>query len=97
MGEMRRPIADAAASEYDYSMKARQQEASYAARTIREFLNGSGGDWDWDGFTSCSLRDPTLEGIRRRALGVDLPVDAEGEATLRALQAEAEEVLRYGG
>ena len=71
-------------------MKGRQQEASYAARTIRTFLNGSCGDYDWDVFTSCSLRDTEVDRIRRHARDVDLPVDEEGEALLLSLADEAD-------
>jgi hypothetical protein len=70
-------------------MKGRKQEATYAARTIRSFLEGSCGDRDWDDFTSCSLSDPEVEGIRRSALAVDLPVDDEGQSKLLALADEA--------
>mgnify|MGYP001309513816 CR=1 FL=1 len=31
---------------------------------IREFLEGSGEQWDWDDFTSVPLDDPTLERVR---------------------------------
>lgn len=75
-------------------MKDRYQSAAYVAETIRAFLNGSGGDRDWDDFTSCPLQDPRLDGIRRRSLAVELPVDDEGRAELEALLNEAEGVQR---
>ena len=52
---------------------------------LQGFLEGAGGDWDWDDFTSIPITDPTLEGFREIAALVPLPVDAEGEATLRRL------------
>lgn len=52
---------------------------------LRDFLDGTGGDWDWDDFTSIPITDPTLEGVREEAASVPLPLDAEGEATLRRL------------
>jgi len=55
---------------------------------LRDFLDGTGGDWDWDDFTSIPITDPTLEGIREQADLVPLPLDAEGEATLRRLLEE---------
>jgi hypothetical protein len=64
--------------------------AAYIAHTIRAFLDGSGGDRDWDDFTSCPLRDPALDNIRRRALAVDLPVADADWTTLEALAVEAE-------
>lgn len=55
---------------------------------LRDFLEGTGGDWDWDDFTSIPITDPTLEGIREEAAMVPLPLDEEGEATLRRLLEE---------
>ena len=71
-------------------MKDRQKEAAYAARTIRTFLDGGGRDHDWDGFTSCSLRDAELDRIRRRAGAVDLPLGQEERAALLAMAEEAD-------
>ncbi len=41
---------------------------------IKDFLDGRGGEWDWDEFESVPIADPELEAIRRRATtpGVDL-------------------------
>lgn len=52
---------------------------------LRDFLDGTGGDWDWDDFTSIPITDPALEGVREEAASVPLPLDADGEATLRRL------------
>ena len=52
---------------------------------LRDFLEGTGGDWEWDDFTSIAITDPTLEDIREEAAFIPLPLDAEGEATLRRL------------
>lgn len=71
-------------------MNSRQQQAAYAERTIRAFLDGSCGDYDWDNFTSCSLRDQDVDYIRRRAGDIDLPVDDEGQASLLSLADEAD-------
>jgi hypothetical protein len=70
--------------------KQQREEAAFAAQTIRDFLEGAGETWDWDDFTSCSLRDPQLNSIRKRAGAVDLPVGPEERATLEALAEEAE-------
>lgn len=66
-------------------------EQRYTVTSIREFLAGHSGKWDWDDFTSCSLHDPRWESIRRRAMAVDLPLTEEGEAILQTLLAEATE------
>jgi len=78
-------------------MKDRHQEAAYVAKAIAEFLDGTGGEWDWDDFTSFRLCDPALNDIRRRALAIDLPIDKDGEAVVRGLQAEAEHIAAHGG
>jgi hypothetical protein len=66
-----------------------RQDAAYADQTIRAFLDGAGGAHDWDAFTSCSLRDPQVDTIRKRAGAVDLPVGPEERATLEVLADEA--------
>jgi len=45
------------------------------ANTIDGFVNGTGNQWDWDGFTSIRLDDPELEAIRQKivALPVEFP------------------------
>jgi hypothetical protein len=67
-----------------------RDERKYVVDTIGVFLNGSSGKWDWDDFTSNSLRSAELNSIRLRAAALDLPLDADGEAILMALRDEAE-------
>ena len=43
------------------------------ASTIEGFVNGTGNQWAWDGFTSIRLDDPELEAIRHKI--VDLPAE----------------------
>ena len=52
---------------------------------LQDFLDGRGGDWDWDDFTSVRITEPTLDAIREQAQHVDLPVDGTGRATLEQL------------
>lgn len=40
------------------------------ADTIEGFVNGTGSQWDWDGFTSIRLSDPELETIRQRCVSI---------------------------
>ena len=57
---------------------------------LRDFLDGTGGDWDWDDFTSVRLADPQLETIRQEAELIALPVKPEGKEKLESLLARAE-------
>lgn len=66
------------------------KELNYTVKSIQNFLNDNGGKWDWDDFTSCSLRNPNLNSIRKRALSVDLPLDDEGRVMLENLLIEAQ-------
>lgn len=78
-------------------MKDQQEEAAYAARTIRTFLDETCDPYDWDNFTFGSLRDPAIDSIRHRASGVDLPVDADGLRELLALADEADRLAKGHG
>lgn len=67
------------------------KEKSHTIKSISDFLNGTGGDWDWDHFTSISLRTPLFNSIRKEAGLVDLPLDYEGERILAELLNAAEQ------
>ncbi|MDZ4380190.1 MAG: hypothetical protein U0942_02490 [Parvibaculum sp.] len=56
---------------------------------IYDFIEGSGGDWGWDDFTSIPIADPHLEAIRAEAEMVQLPITPEGMGKLRELLARA--------
>ena len=43
------------------------------ASTIEGFVNGTGNQWAWDGFTSIRLDDPGLEAIRQKC--VNMPIE----------------------
>jgi len=43
------------------------------ANTIEGFMNGTGRQWDWDGFTSIRIDDSELEAIRKKC--VALPIE----------------------
>lgn len=64
--------------------------AEEVARYLRDFLDGTGGEWDWDDFISIRLADPDLESIRQRAATVALPISDDGRRSLLALLSEAE-------
>lgn len=50
---------------------------------LRDFIDGTGGEWDWDEFECVPITDPRLEAIRKMATtpGADLrQVLAQAEA-----------------
>lgn len=59
---------------------------------LSDFLDGSGGEWDWDGFESTPIKDAELDWIRKRA-ALSGPPDAD-VAALRELLAEARQIVR---
>ena len=56
---------------------------------LQNFIDGRGGDWDWDDFTSIPISDPALEAIRQEAEMVRLPIDEAGVSKLGNLLVRA--------
>jgi hypothetical protein len=50
------------------------------ATIIEQFINGTGGRWDWDDFCSNLITDPDLDSIRNRCDGLasEFPPDEKG-------------------
>lgn len=67
-----------------------QRTPAEVAKYLRDFLHGTGGDWDWDDFVSIEIADPRLDDIRERAAALELPMPDTDTAPLQALVAEAE-------
>ena len=63
----------------------RDRTPKEVAGYIEDFIEGWGGEWDWDDFTSIPIANPWLDAIRRDAERVKLPVDEDGKAKLREL------------
>jgi hypothetical protein len=42
------------------------------ANTIDGFINGTGNQWAWDGFTSIRLDDPELDRIRQKIVSIPM-------------------------
>jgi hypothetical protein len=72
-----------------------ERSATDVAGFIRDFIEGTGGDWDWDDFTSVTIKDPKLESIRARACYIELPVNSTGLNELKVLLAEAEALVPH--
>ena len=70
--------------------KYKQRSAEEVAGFIHDFIEGSGGAWDWDDFISVSIKDPSLEAIRYEASFVELPVTESGLEELKRLMRKAE-------
>jgi hypothetical protein len=56
---------------------------------IKDFLDSTGGDWDWDDFTSVPIRDLRLDQIRVAADMISLPLDDDGKKKLTELMQRA--------
>lgn len=65
------------------------------ARYLRDFLEGTGKNQDWDDFISIPMADPQLDYIRQRAAALDLPLTPYRTAPLKALIAEAEALAAH--
>lgn len=75
---------------------------SEAAALIEGFIEGTGGEWDWDDFTSVRHRDAMVEAARQDCLAVadDFPAHVPtewcgpgGTAVLRAIAARLREAV----
>jgi hypothetical protein len=71
-------------------VKHRDRSPEEVAGFIRDFIQGSGGGWDWDDFTSVTIRSPELESIRADACMVELPLTPAGVGELKGLLAKAD-------
>jgi hypothetical protein len=69
-----------------------RRTAADVATYLRDFIEGTGGEMDWDHFESVPIADPELERIRREALAAG-PPDAD-LAKLRDLLRQAEELAQ---
>jgi hypothetical protein len=64
--------------------------ATDVAKSLRDHIEGTGADWDWDDFTSVPIANSQLDDIRRRAAAVTGPLTEESVIVLRELLIEAE-------
>lgn len=62
------------------------------AKYLRDFLNGTGGEWDWEDFVCVPIEDRDLENIRFQASSLDLPLTEEGRAILACLLRRTEQM-----
>jgi len=69
-------------------MSKARRTAAEVAKYLRDFIDGVGGDWDWDDFESVPIADAALDDIRRRAAEAAPP--NPDMQRLRQLLAEAE-------
>jgi hypothetical protein len=69
--------------------RTRDRTSAEVAGYLDDFIRGTGGQWDWDDFTSIPITDSKLENIRNEAELVQLPVTPEGLEKLRELRDRA--------
>ena len=65
-------------------MNNRDLTREQVAKILQDFLEGTGGDWDWQAFTDGGqISDPRLEAIRFRSLTLpdEFPPCKRGEYT----------------
>jgi hypothetical protein len=57
-----------------------EETEDYVIRTIREFLDGTGGQWDWDDFTSFPTGYPEWDAVQQFCLSLsnDYPPTEKG-------------------
>jgi hypothetical protein len=84
------PVALAAGAYERITNKKAQRTAEDVATIIRNFLDGSGKDWDWDDFTSVPIGDVQLEAIRQQADKIALPLSDAGRVVLVELLGQAQ-------
>ncbi len=72
---------------------AKDRTVAEVVKYLRDFMEDTGGEWDWDDFTSPHIKDPRLEAIREEANAIYLPITPEGRKKLAALLARAEALL----
>jgi hypothetical protein len=72
----------------------KDRSAAEVARYLRDFIDGTGGDWDWDDFESVPIRDQELDRIRQEASRVG-PPDPDLDR-LRELLRQAESLAVKG-
>jgi hypothetical protein len=93
-----RPIAGYSPLKEITPMKRTRQEV---ADTIEGFVNGTGRQWDWDGFTSIRIDDPELEAIRQKCISVrdeyppEKPTDYCSPAGMEAMRKLAGELRAH--
>jgi hypothetical protein len=73
----------------------RDRTAEEVAGFLRDFINHTGGAWDWDDFTSVPITAPELEALRAEACEIELPIDEVGLGKLRELLEKSEKLAKH--
>jgi hypothetical protein len=76
--------------------KVKDRGPAEVAQFISNFLSGTGGEWDWDDFTSVPITNPSLEAIRAEAEMVQLPLNSTGRLALESLLKRTEALVVTG-
>lgn len=67
-----------------------KRSAGKVAGYLRDFINETGGEWDFDDFISCEIEDPVLDSLRQRATELQLPIEDKELDLWKNLLREAE-------
>lgn len=63
------------------------------ASYLEDWIEGKGGDWDWDDFTSIPITDPFLESVREEAAHMAYPLEEADVSRLRELLQEVRTLI----
>jgi hypothetical protein len=79
-----------------FGLKAKLSAAE-VAKYLRDYIEGTGSNWDWDDFTSVPIADPQLDEIRREATAVTAPDTEDAPTVLKRLLVQAERLAAQDG
>jgi hypothetical protein len=78
-----------------------EEQRAYVVKSLRDFLDGTGGQWDWDDFTSIPTGYPDLEAVQQFCVSISReypPTEGGGWCSaqgIRELKRKLEELDRH--
>src|SRR5258708_2518784 len=80
-----------------FGLQSAKRTPHEVAAYLKDFMDGTGNDYDWDDFEAVPIKDPRLDEIRKEAMSVKLPIDASGHEKLAELLARTEDLAAHNG
>jgi len=71
-----------------YTFKGMVYTPEEVADIIEKFLDGSGGEWDWDDFTSITIKDAYLDGIRCKCAHCETNIHLKDQTSTVAMRVQ---------